>query len=193
MSLEDRVAVYNAITVALKDFVGLNHPALAPQLIRGDCIQGNDYNPNVVAPPEMRLLELSITKDGMTMPVVACQDGKKVEVVDGFHRTHLAKNCPAIRESLSGYVPVVLLQKEKEDRVTSTVRHNMARGSHQIELTAKLVALLKKHNWTNERIGEELGMDPDEILRLRQVNGLAEEFADREFSAAWVFDSAEAQ
>ena len=90
-----------------------------------------------------------------------------------------------IRKSLGGYLPVVRLDKSIEDRITSTVRHNMARGTHQVELTARLVTLLRKHSWTNEKIGKELGMDPDEVLRLKQMQGLAEAFADRDFSQAW--------
>ena len=90
-------------------------------------------------------------------------------MVDGFHRTHLIQSTKDIRESLGGYVPIVELNKSIEDRITSTVRHNMARGTHQVELSAKLVAALKKHNWTNQRIGMKLGMDPDEMLRLKQI------------------------
>ncbi len=112
------------------------------------------------------------------MPVVASKNDKedKYTVVDGFHRTTVIKNSPDIHESLEVYVPLVEVNKSVEDRITSTVRHNMARGTHQVELSAKLVAALKKHNWTNQRIGTELGMDPDEVLRLKQITGLAEAF-----------------
>lgn len=161
------------------------HPATCPQLVPVDDVRGNDYNPNKVAPPEMQLLRLSLLKDGFTMPVVVAGDRKGYVVVDGFHRRQLAKTDAQIRKSLGGYLPVVRLDKSIEDRITSTVRHNMARGSHQVELTARLVTLLRRHNWTNERIGKELGMDPDEVLRLKQMQGLAEVFADREFSRAW--------
>ena len=122
------------------------------------------------------------------MPVVVAGDEKGYVVVDGSHRRQVAKNDAQVRESLGGYLPVVGLDKGIEDRITSTVRHNMARGTHQVELTAKLVTLLRKHDWTNERIGKELGMDPDEVLRLKQMQGLAEAFADREFSQAWDVD-----
>lgn len=186
--LATRVEVYNRAVALLAEYVGLPHPALRPQLLPIDHVRGNDYNPNKVAPPEMRLLELSIRKDGLTMPVVVAPDheapGDHI-VVDGFHRTEIAAHVADIRESLQGYLPSVTLDKALEDRITSTVRHNMARGSHQVELTAKLVTALKRHHWTNERIGEELGMDPDEVLRLKQITGLAEAFRDREFSKAW--------
>ena len=186
-AVEDRVARYNALVAMAAKHVGLPHPALGVQLVPVDTVQGNDYNPNKVAPPEMRLLQLSIAKDGMTMPVVVADDPESgsYTVVDGFHRTTVVKTVKTVRDSLAGYMPVVKLNKSIQDRITSTVRHNMARGTHQVELSAKLVTGLKKHNWTNERIGLELGMDPDEVLRLKQITGLAEAFADKEFSRAW--------
>lgn len=128
-------------------------------------------------------------KDGVTMPVVVCDTPENkahpYTVVDGFHRTTVIQHNKDIRESLHGYVPVSRLNKSLEDRITSTVRHNMARGTHQVELSAKLVVMLKKHNWTNARIGKELGMDADEVLRLKQITGLAEAFRDEDFSKSW--------
>lgn len=183
--LDRRVAIYNRIVALASAYLDMPHPATCPQLVPVDDVRGNDYNPNKVAPPEMQLLRLSLLKDGFTMPVVVAGDRKGYVVVDGFHRRQLAKTDAQIRKSLGGYLPVVRLDKNIEDRITSTVRHNMARGSHQVELTARLVTLLRRHNWTNERIGKELGMDPDEVLRLKQMQGLAEVFADREFSRAW--------
>lgn len=185
LTIAEKVDIYNDLSQQLYDWLGMKHPALNIQLVPVDKVKANDYNPNKVAPPEMELLALSIKKDGLTMPVVAARSGNDFVVVDGFHRrTQVAKN-KAINESLNGYLPISLLNKSIEDRITSTVRHNMARGSHQVELSAKLVTLLKKHNWTNERIGKELGMDSDEVLRLKQITGLAEAFADNEFSKAW--------
>jgi len=184
---DEKVRIYNEITQELYAFLGLKHPALHTTLVPADSVQGNDYNPNKVAPPELELLKLSIRKDGLTMPVVVAggkEEGSWV-VVDGFHRTAICAGTKDIRESLKGYLPVTQLDKSLEDRVTATVRHNMARGTHQIALTARLVALLKKHNWSNERIGKELGMDADEVLRLKQISGLAEAFANKQFSKAW--------
>jgi len=183
---EKKAQLFNMITEHLSNFLGIEHPVLNLKLVPIEDVLANDYNPNKVAPPEMKLLKLSIKKDGLTMPVVVAQntEGKYV-VVDGFHRTTVCQSEPAVRESLNGYLPVSLLNKSIEDRVTATVRHNMARGTHQVELSAKLVTFLKKHNWTNARIGQELGMEPDEILRLKQMTGLAEAFSDKEFSKAW--------
>lgn len=186
-SFEEKVRIYNEITQQLYDFLGLEHPALNVQLVPIDCVKGNDYNPNKVAPPEMRLLELSIRKDGLTMPVVVATEKRDDNwiVVDGFHRTAVCKNVRDIKEGLKGHMPVTHLNKTIESRVASTVRHNMARGTHQVELSAKLVAFLKRNDWSNQRIGEELGMDPDEVLRLKQITGLAEAFQDKEFSRSW--------
>lgn len=183
--LDRRVDVYNRIVSLAASYLDIPHPVVCPQLVPMGEIRENDYNPNRVAPPEMRLLKLSILKDGFTMPVVVAPDGKGDAIVDGFHRRQVAQTDAQIRESLGGYLPVVRIDKSFEERITSTVRHNMARGTHQVELTAKLVTLLRNHRWTNERIGKELGMDPDEVLRLKQMQGLAEAFADREFSQAW--------
>jgi ParB-like chromosome segregation protein Spo0J len=188
ITIDEKVSLFNDLTQQLYDWIGLKHPSLNVQLIKAEQIQGNDYNPNKVAPPEMKLLKLSIKKDGVTMPVVvANQDKKRMPyvVVDGFHRTTVISQDKEINESLAGYVPTSRLNKSIEDRITATVRHNMARGTHQVELSAKLVAMLKKHNWTNARIGMELGMDADEVLRLKQITGLAELFKDKEFSNSW--------
>lgn len=187
LPLEKRVSAYNEISRALKEMVGIDHPVIGIQLVSLDKVEANDYNPNRVAPPEMRLLEFSIRKDGLTMPVVVAENGNdgKYVIVDGFHRHRTVNENEDIREQSKGYLPASILNKNVEDRITSTVRHNMARGTHQVELSAKLVTALKRHHWTNERIGKELGMDPDEVLRLKQITGLAEAFADKEFSKAW--------
>lgn len=189
MPFDEKVKVFNAVTQELYDWIGLNCPTLNVQLVPADKVQGNDYNPNKVAPPEMKLLKLSIKKDGLTMPVVVCDtpEDKKHQytVVDGFHRTTVVQTDHEVNRELHGYVPVSRLNKSIEDRITATVRHNMARGTHQVELSAKLIVLLKKHNWTNQRIGMELGMDADEVLRLKQITGLAEAFRNEDFSKSW--------
>ena len=189
LPFDEKVKVFNQITQELYDWLDVNHPALNVQLLPANQIQGNDYNPNKVAPPEMKLLKLSIKKDGVTMPVVVCDTAENKKrpytVVDGFHRTTVIQQDKEINASLHGYVPCSRLNKGLEDRVTSTVRHNMARGTHQVELSAKLVVLLKKHNWTNARIGLELGMEADEVLRLKQITGIADAFKDEEFSKSW--------
>ena len=183
--INEKVKIYNKISQELYEFLGIDHPVLNVQMVPVNKVHANDYNPNKVAPPEMKLLKLSIKKDGLTMPVVAAKNDGKYIVVDGFHRRIHVSEDKQIRDSLHGYLPVSLLNKDLDDRITSTVRHNLARGTHQVELSANLIVLLRKHNWTNARIGLELGMDADEVLRLKQITGLAEAFKDREFSKAW--------
>ena len=189
MPFDEKVKIFNEITNELYTWLGIDCPACNVQLVPANEVQGNDYNPNHVAPPEMKLLRLSMTKDGVTMPVVVCDTPEDKEhpytVVDGFHRTTVIQKFKDINEKMHGYVPVSRLNKSLEDRITSPVRHNMARGTHQVELSAKLVLMLKKHNWTNARIGTELGMDADEVLRLKQITGLAEAFKNEEFSKSW--------
>jgi len=193
MPFDEKVEYFNKITQQLYDWIGIEHPVLNVQLVPIDKVKGNDYNPNKVANPEMELLTLSIRKDGLTMPCVVANDGDEFIVVDGFHRRTQVANKKDIRESLHGYLPVSKLNKGIEDRITSTFRHNMARGTHQVELSAKLITMLKKHNWTNARIGKELGMDADEVLRLKQITGLAEAFGDKEFSKSWEIDKSNVQ
>ena len=186
LPFKQRVDVYNEISQMLKDMLGLAHPVLGVKLVAPDKIAGNDYNPNRVAPPEMRLLELSMEKDGVTMPVVAARNDKgEYVIVDGFHRVQIIKYHPPVCDALQGYVPVVELNKDIDQRIASTVRHNMARGSHKTGLSARLVGLLKNHHWSDDKIGRELGMDLDEVIRLKQLTGLAEAFADEEFSQSW--------
>lgn len=151
-------------------------------------IEANDYNPNSVAPPEMKLLEHSIAEDGYTQPVVVWENNLHYEVVDGFHRNRVARESKAVQKRIKGYLPVVVINNERldrSDRIASTIRHNRARGKHQVEAMSDIVVELKRRNWTDERIGRELGMDQDEILRLCQITGLAELFSDQEFSKSW--------
>ena len=152
-----------------------------------DTVFGNDYNPNKVAPPEMRLLELSITADGYTQPIVAHPVDESNEVVDGFHR-HLVGKREPVRSRVHGYLPVTRIKAtraDRADRIAATIRHNRARGKHIVNAMSGIVVDLSRRNWSDDKIARELGMDPDEVLRLKQVSGLAELFASREFSEAW--------
>ena len=159
------------------------------QWIPCDQVGANDYNPNSVAPPEMQLLEHSIISDGYTQPIVTWNDEQgHYEVVDGFHRNRVGKESLLVKSRVLGYLPVVIINKDREDkgdRIAATIRHNRARGKHRIDGMAEIVIELKRRNWSDDKIGRELGMDPDEVLRLAQITGLAEMFANREFSEAW--------
>ena len=150
-------------------------------------VHANDYNPNSVAPPEMKLLEHSIMSDGYTQPIVTWpNDG--IEVIDGFHRHRVGKESAAITNRVHGYLPIVELkaeQQDRNDRMAATIRHNRARGAHKVESMSEIVVELKRRFWSDERISTELGMDADEVLRLQQVTGLAGLFGDEDFSEAW--------
>lgn len=151
-------------------------------------IKANDYNPNSVAPPEMELLKLSIQADGYTQPIVSFLTTEKREVVDGFHRHRVGKEDKEIQSRIHGFLPVVTIkesQTDKGDRIASTIRHNRARGKHKVDAMSEIVIDLKKRNWSDEKIGRQLGMDADEVLRLAQISGLAEMFQDEEFSQSW--------
>jgi len=153
-----------------------------------DKIVGNEYNPNSVAPVEMRLLELSIAADGLTQPIVSWPKDDGYEVVDGFHRSRVCSECEPVNKRIHGYMPITIINSDREDksdRIASTIRHNRARGKHKVEDMSKIVVELKRRNWSDKKIGKELGMDPDEVLRLSQITGLAEMFTDQDFSMAW--------
>lgn len=154
-------------------------------------VTANDYNPNAVAPPEMRLLEHSITEDGYTQPIVAWERGDSYEVVDGFHRHRVGRESLTVRKRVLGHLPLAVINTEREDRgdrIAATIRHNRARGKHQVAKMSDIVVELKRRNWTSDRICRELGMEEDEVLRLCQITGLAELFADQEFSQSWSAD-----
>lgn len=159
-----------------------DHPVSHVQWVPSGSVYANDYNPNKVAPPEMKLLELSIKEDGFTQPIVVWKTKYGYEVVDGFHR-HL------VGEKLGlTHLPVVVINQERTgrgDRIAATIRHNRARGRHQVEAMSEIVMELAKRNWSDQKIGKELGMEPDEVLRLKQITGLAEMYSEGSFSQAW--------
>jgi len=165
-----------------------NEPVDFVKWVLAENVTANDYNPNKVAPPEMELLEISIMNDGYTQPVVTFPNNGKIEVVDGFHRTRVSKESKVVRDRVLGYTPTVIIRKEqsdKNDRIASTIRHNRARGKHQVDAMSEIILELKNRNWKNERIARELGMDEEEILRLCQITGLQDIFKDDDFSKSW--------
>ncbi len=154
-------------------------PCLYATLVSLDSVIFNDYNPNTVAPPEMRLLKHSIQEDGYTQPVVVIKDGDQYIVVDGAHRYKTAKSL-----GLS-HIPVTIIDRPPKDRVASTIRHNRARGEHNVTQMSTIVAELYKQGWTDVEISKNLGMGADEVLRLKQNTGIAEIFSDNDFSKSW--------
>jgi len=189
MELTDQIETINAIKLALHEVSPMrNEPVDCVLWVPSSSVEANDYNPNKVAPPELKLLEHSITEDGYTQPIVTWQVNEHREVVDGFHRNRIGKESPEVRLRIHGYLPVVTINDDRHnrrDRIAATVRHNRARGRHQIQSMSEIVVELSRLKWNDERIAKELGMDADEVLRLKQISGLAEMFADREFSEAW--------
>lgn len=157
-------------------------PCLDVRLVPIEKVVANDYNPNVVATPEMRLLELSIKLDGVTMPIVTYYDKNQDQyiVVDGFHRYTILKDYLK-----SDVAPVVVIDKPLDERMGSTIRHNRARGTHQIRSMSDLVLELTRMGWDEAEICKKLGMELDEVIRLKQISGLKEAFANHEFSKSW--------
>lgn len=147
-------------------------------------VVANSYNPNIVAPPEMKLLEISIWEDGYTMPCVCyyLDDKDQYEIVDGYHRYMVMKTSQRIYEREKGLLPVVVIDKDISHRMASTIRHNRARGTHSIELMSSIVSELVNSGMSDDWIRKNFGMDRDELLRLKQITGLAALFANKEFT-----------
>jgi ParB-like chromosome segregation protein Spo0J len=194
LDLDSKVSAINEIRQILHDISPFkSEPVDFVRWVKSDDVVANDYNPNKVAPPEMELLEVSILNDGYTQPIVTWNNPEKgkTEVIDGFHRNRVGKESKPVRERVLGYLPVVDIRKEqsgKNDRIASTIRHNRARGKHQVDAMSEIVIELKNRNWTNQRISKQLGMDEEEVLRLCQISGLENLFTDADFSKAWVSD-----
>lgn len=187
---EDRINAINAFRQVIHQHSPFREqPVDCVLWVKQDRIMANDYNPNNVAPPEKRLLTKSLELDGFTQPIVVTENTPQhYEIVDGFHRHEIGSTRAALKRQLKGYLPVTCLRRErqeKHDRMAATIRHNRARGRHQINAIAEIVRELAQLGWNEQKIGKELGMDSDEVLRLKQINGLLELFADRRYSEAW--------
>ncbi|AJF72063.1 hypothetical protein TE10_08290 [Raoultella ornithinolytica] len=159
--------------------------------VDAESVTANDYNPNSMSATEKKLLERSIEMDGFTQPVVVARQQEQYLVVDGFHRHLISVANPQIHQRLHGYLPVTLInvsRQGKKERIAATIRHNRARGKHQIAAMSDIVRDLYRLGWDDRRIGQELGMDSDEVLRLKQISGLAEIFINDSFSQAWTVE-----
>lgn len=187
--VDEKIQALNQARGILHEVSPLNHhPVDFVQWQKSEDVEGNEYNPNAVAPPEMKLLIRSIEEDGYTMPIVTFPDTDTIKIVDGFHRRKAERTNAAIHESTLGYIPVSTIRPEKRgisDRMASTIRHNRARGTHSIDLMVNIVAELTEAGMGNDWIMKHIGMDADELLRLKQISGLAALFRDREYSRAW--------
>lgn len=190
LDIDSRVSALNELREELHKYSPFqSEPVDLVKWVKNDKVHANDYNPNSVAPPEMELLRISIDHDGYTQPIVSTLDPDgSHEVIDGFHRHRVGKECADIQARVHGYLPLVQIREsqiDKTNRMASTIRHNRARGKHKVEAMSDIVIELKRRNWSNERIAKELGMDADEVLRLCQITGLQEAFSDEQFSQSW--------
>lgn len=190
LPLDDRIEMLNKIRGKLHETSPFkDEPVDLVVWVPSEQVRGNEYNPNKVAPPEMRLLERSIKEDGYTQPIVGYPVAdEEIEVVDGFHRHRVGKESKVVRSRVHGYLPVTKIRADRvdpKDRMAATIRHNRARGVHGVIPMADIVANLIKQGWTDTEVAQELGMDADEVLRFKQNLGLPELFKNHEFSASW--------
>lgn len=190
LSDHEKIAFSNRVKTLLHQHSPLSaEPVDCVLWVPAEQIAENNYNPNHVAPPEKRLLYTSLLRSGFTHPLVAWQDADRhYMLIDGYHRFSLARQRSALRKRLQGYIPVVAIsggESEKTQRIAATIRHNRARGQHQIQAMSDIVQELARLGWSDDKISTELGMDSDEVLRLKQISGLMEMFLDREYSEAW--------
>lgn len=191
---EQKIEALNKIKLSLHQISPFkNEPTDCVLWIKQQQVIANDYNPNVMSPTEKRLLETSLVKDGYTQPVVVLpiQQSKNKptqwQVVDGYHRYLLSKK-NSLNKRINGYLPITILDVESHtmaDQMAATIRHNRARGQHQVAAMSDIVRDLSRLGWNDQKIGDELGMSQDEVLRLKQISGLAELFSEHDFSEAW--------
>lgn len=192
LELEEKIEAINEIKMKLHEISPFkNEPVDCVIWVKNEEVGANDYNPNSVAKPEMELLEHSIDRDGYTQPIVSWEKEDGYEIVDGFHRSRVGKESDIVKKRTHSYVPITKIKEEQQginDRMASTIRHNRARGKHKVESMSEIVIELKRRNWTDKKVAKELGMDEDEVLRLTQIQGLAEMFSDEQFTEAWEID-----
>ena len=195
LSIDEQIDAINEIKIALHEISPMrNEPVDCVLWVKNETVRANDYNPNSVAPPEMELLRQSIMEDGYTQPIVSFKEDENITVIDGFHRNRVGKEVADVKERVYGRLPVVNINQWKQgrgDRMASTIRHNRARGSHSIELMSTIVSELVEMGKGDAWICKHVGMSTDELLRLKQVTGLASLFANKEFSNAWESDNGE--
>lgn len=186
---EKKIDILNDVRKMLHDVSPLkHHPVDFVAWVKSDDVEANEYNPNAVAPPEMELLYQSILNDGYTMPIVSYKESEKIRIVDGFHRRETERRNIDISTSTLGRVPVTNIRNEQgstSDRMASTIRHNRARGSHNIELMSQIVSELVEMGKGDPWICKHIGMSPDELLRMKQITGLASLFSNKDFSDSW--------
>jgi ParB-like chromosome segregation protein Spo0J len=195
LSIDEKIDIINELKVALHEISPMkNEPVDCVLWVKSDAVKANDYNPNSVAPPEMELLRQSIMEDGYTQPIVSFKEDDQITVIDGFHRNRVGKEVAEVSQRIHGRLPVVNINQWKQnrsDRMASTIRHNRARGSHNIELMSTIVSELVEMGKGDAWICKHVGMSADELLRMKQVTGLSSLFSNQDFSKSWEVESAD--
>lgn len=184
----DPYEAYNKVTQLVFEKAGLTHnPVSNVRWIPLEKVTSNDYNPNRVAGHEMQLLYVSVSHDGYTQPIVTVYDEKKDKyvIVDGFHRYLVTKHNKNIYDQNGGRVPVVVIDKDINDRMASTIRHNRARGKHKVDGMADIVFSMLENGWSDSDICNELGMEAEELMKLKHITGFSKLFEDIEYKKAW--------
>ena len=182
---EDTVARSNLLSIFIQSKVGYPHPVGAVRWVPIENVRANDYNPNAVAGPELRLLYTSIREDGYTMPIVTIEDDERpghYVIVDGFHRYTVMRKFTDIADTSEGHLPIVVIEKPLADRIASTVRHNRARGKHSVAGMGSLVFQMLEEGETDEAICEKLGLEAEELVRLKYITGFAKLYEDHVYS-----------
>lgn len=190
-SIEERCTLHSEIITKLFKASGIPHPVAGVRWVHISQVVANDYNPNKVAKKEMQLLRISIKQDGYTQPCVCAWDDKqkKYVIIDGFHRYSIMRLCPDIAALTGGYLPVVILEKSLADRMASTVRHNRARGTHSVQGMSNMVFKMLSEGKTDAEICNALGLESEELVRLKYITGYARLYKDVNYSRAWVFNT----
>lgn len=186
-SLTEKVQLLNHIRTELHELSPFkSEPVDLVLWVPAETVVANDYNPNKVASPEMQLLYISIKEDGYTQPIVTCPEDGVDKVMDGFHRNRIGKERKDILKRVHGYLPVARSNKKTEgERMAATIRHNRARGEHKTDLMAEIIRKYVNLGWSDDVIAKHLGMEFEEVLRLKQIEGIAELYRGRSFSRSW--------
>lgn len=184
----EKLEAIEKIKDVLHEITPIKQPIDRVRWVDLDIVEANDYNPNSVAGKEMRLLYTSIKHDGYTQPIVTIfdEDKQKYIIVDGFHRYFTCKSNEDIKKRNHGKLPIVVIEKDINDRMAATVRHNRARGAHSIDGMANMVFSMLEKGWKDEDVCNELGMEAEELLRLKHITGFSKLFEDAEYKKAWM-------
>jgi ParB-like chromosome segregation protein Spo0J len=186
INTENKIDFVNEVNEYISELNPLKHnPVCFVKWVKAEQIKPNEYNPNFVASKELELLNTSIERDGYTQPIVTIWDGKFYIIVDGFHRYYVMLSHPILMQINKGYLPITIIKKGINDRMASTIRHNRARGKHNITGMSNLVFQLLDKGWDDTLICKELGMEAEELIRLKHITGFSKLFENTEYRKAW--------